>query len=68
LITRQAHPTDGRTTLAEITPSGRRMAEKATTLLNATVFQEPGLDPAGVADLVSVLGELRRRAGDFAGG
>jgi DNA-binding MarR family transcriptional regulator len=67
LLARLPHPTDGRTTLAEITPSGRRLAEQATQVLNTTVFQEPGLEPGGVADLVAVLGELRRRAGDFHG-
>jgi DNA-binding MarR family transcriptional regulator len=67
LIAKLPHPTDGRTTLAEITPAGRRLAEKATGLLNATVFQDPGLDPAAIDDLVSVLRELRHRAGDFDG-
>jgi DNA-binding MarR family transcriptional regulator len=67
LITRLPHPTDGRTTLAEITPSGRRLADTATGVLNATVFEEPGLDPGAVTDLVAVLRELRRRAGDFDG-
>jgi DNA-binding MarR family transcriptional regulator len=67
LIARLPHPTDGRTTLAEITSSGRRLADKATEVLNATVFEDPGLDPRAVADLVSVLQELRHRAGDFDG-
>jgi DNA-binding MarR family transcriptional regulator len=67
LIARLPHPTDGRTTLAEITPSGRRLAEKATEAVNVAVFEDPGLEPAGVGELVSVLQELRRRAGDFNG-
>jgi DNA-binding MarR family transcriptional regulator len=65
LIARLAHPTDGRTTLAEITPAGRDLVERATGLLNAAVFEDPGLDPGAVSDLVAVLQELRRRAGDF---
>jgi DNA-binding MarR family transcriptional regulator len=67
LIARLPHPTDGRTTLAEITPSGRRLAEKATEAVNATVFQDPGLDASAISELVSVLQELRRGAGDFDG-
>jgi DNA-binding MarR family transcriptional regulator len=65
LIARLPHPTDGRTTLAEITPVGRRLAKKATGLLNTTVFEDPGLVPGAVDDLVSVLRDLRHGAGDF---
>ncbi len=65
LIVRLPHPTDGRTTLAAITRSGRRLAEKATEVLNTTVFQDPGIEPAAIADLVAVLQDLRRRTGDF---
>jgi DNA-binding MarR family transcriptional regulator len=68
LLIRLPHPTDGRTTLAEITRAGRRLAERATEVLNTTVFQDPGLDPGAIAELVSVLKELRHRAGDFDGG
>jgi DNA-binding MarR family transcriptional regulator len=68
LITRLPHPTDGRTTLAQITPAGRRLAGAATAALNNTVFEDPGLAPGALEDLVSALQELRRRAGDFAGG
>jgi DNA-binding MarR family transcriptional regulator len=66
LIRRVRHPTDRRTTLAEITTSGRLLAEKATAAVNAEVFAAPGLDPAGVQALVGVLQQLRRDAGDFA--
>jgi DNA-binding MarR family transcriptional regulator len=66
LIRRVPHPTDRRTTLAELTPHGRLLAEKATAAVNAEVFAAPGLDPPGVAALVSVLQQLRRDAGDFA--
>ncbi len=68
LITRLPHPTDGRTTLAQITPAGRRLARDATRALNDAVFEDPGLDPEALEDLVSALQELRRRAGDFAVG
>jgi DNA-binding MarR family transcriptional regulator len=67
LISRVPHPTDRRTTLAQITAVGRRLAEKATEAVNHEVFEQPGLDPAGVTALVDVLRELRRSEGDFAG-
>src|ERR1700727_1642749 len=44
LISRVPHPTDRRTTLAEITPAGRRLAEQATAAVNDQVFATPGLD------------------------
>jgi DNA-binding MarR family transcriptional regulator len=68
LIVRLPHPTDGRTTLAEITSSGRRLAQAATEAVNAGVFQDPGLDASAVDELVAVLQKLRRQAGDFDGG
>jgi DNA-binding MarR family transcriptional regulator len=65
LVTRQPHPTDGRTTLVGVTDEGRRVALKATEELNSTVFAEPGLSARRVQTLISVLGDLRRSAGDF---
>jgi DNA-binding MarR family transcriptional regulator len=65
LIRRLAHPTDGRTTLAQITPAGRRVAGRATLALNAQVFGDPGLDTGQVDTLVSILERLREGAGDF---
>ncbi len=65
LIRRVPHPTDGRTTLAEITPSGRRVARKATDALNEEVFTVPGLSDGEVASLLSILARLREGAGDF---
>ena len=67
LLRRAAHPTDGRTTLAEITPAGRRVARKATDALNAEVFTGPGLAAGQVGQLLEVLTELRKGAGDFEG-
>lgn len=65
LVRRLPHPTDGRATLVEITARGRVTALAATEELNRKVFEQPGLPPRRVAGLVSVLKELRRRAGDF---
>lgn len=64
-VRRQPHPTDRRATLAEITESGRRVALEATEAMNTKVFREPGLEPDRVTDLVDVLRDLRRSAGDF---
>jgi DNA-binding MarR family transcriptional regulator len=65
LLRRLAHPTDGRTTLAEITAAGRALAGKATEALNSDVFATPGLDDDQVSTLIDVLQVLRRSAGDF---
>ncbi len=65
LVRRAPHPSDGRGVLAEITPAGRELAQQATAALNERVFAAPGLDPGRVQDLVGVLLELRRGAGDF---
>ena len=65
LVRREAHPTDGRTTLAAITPAGRRLAPRATQALNDEVFSRPGLPRSRVRALNDVLTELRADAGDF---
>jgi DNA-binding MarR family transcriptional regulator len=65
LVTRIPHPTDRRTTLAELTDAGRARTDEATTALNAGVFAGPGLSRDDVAVLVDVLARLRRDAGDF---
>jgi DNA-binding MarR family transcriptional regulator len=65
LVRRTPHPTDRRATLAELTDRGERVASEATDELNAKVFRDPGLEPERVLELVDVLTELRRHAGDF---
>ncbi len=65
LIRRVPHPTDRRTTLAEILEAGRQLAEKATEAVNREVFVDPGLDAADAETLIGVLERLRRGAGDF---
>ncbi len=64
LIRRIPHPTDRRTTLAELLDSGRERAAEATEAVNA-VFAEPGLDPEDVQTLFEILARLRGDAGDF---
>lgn len=65
LVRRQAHPSDRRTTLVEITDAGRTLALAATAELNEVVFGQPGISGPAVTALVDVLTDLRRDAGDF---
>ena len=65
LVERRTHPTDGRSTLAAITPVGRRLVEKATDALNAEVFEQPGLTHARAQALTDLLSDVRRDAGDL---
>ena len=62
---RVPHPTDRRTTLAEITALGRRTAEAATEALHAIRFGTPPLSKAELETLTGVLRRVRRDAGDF---
>ncbi len=64
-VRRRPHPTDGRTTLAELTDEGREAAAQATQALNEQVFAAPGLPDPQLRTLFDVLRNLRRSAGDF---
>jgi len=64
-VRRLAHPTDRRTTLAEITDTGRSVAGQATHALNRQVFTTTGLDADDLRDLIRVLRKLRQATGDF---
>ncbi len=64
-VRRVPHSTDRRTTLAEITRTGRNAAMKATGALNkADFFTEP-LTGADLDALTTTIEKLRREAGDF---
>jgi DNA-binding MarR family transcriptional regulator len=65
LVRRRQHPDDKRSTLAEITPAGRRLVERATMALNREVFEDPGMGRGDAMALVALLTDTRRRAGDF---
>nr|WP_156024453.1 MarR family transcriptional regulator [Smaragdicoccus niigatensis] len=65
LVQRTPHPSDGRTTLIELTPTGRTVVENAATALNEHVFSVPGISNTAARELVAVLTGLRREAGDF---
>jgi DNA-binding MarR family transcriptional regulator len=64
LIRRFPHPSDGRTVLAEITPAGRRLFDKAVKTLNKNLFSTLPLSPAESALLVSLIGKIRTEEGD----
>jgi DNA-binding MarR family transcriptional regulator len=65
LVIRVPHPSDRRTTLAQLTDAGRERAAAATARLNASVFADPGVPDRKSQDLVRILRGLRRGAGDF---
>jgi DNA-binding MarR family transcriptional regulator len=58
-VERRRHPTDGRTTLAVITPDGRRTVEQATAVLNEKVFEDVGLDEGEAGRLYDLLEKVR---------
>ena len=67
LVRRVAHPTDRRTTLAEITERGRDAVQVATRDLMAAEFGLPGYSEPDRETLFTLLRALRVSAGDFAG-
>jgi DNA-binding MarR family transcriptional regulator len=64
-VQRAAHPSDGRTTLATITPAGRAVARDATAALHEIRFGTEPLDDEALAALTEILRESRAGAGDF---
>jgi len=65
LVKRVPHPTDGRTTLAKLTPKGKRTAASAVKVLNREVFADPGLPAADLEATIRSIAVLREAAGDF---
>ena len=65
LVQRRPHPTDGRATLARITPLGKTAARGATNQLNALVFSKLSLSANEQQLLFCGLQTVRSRAGDF---
>jgi DNA-binding MarR family transcriptional regulator len=68
LVRRRASPDDRRRILAEITPDGRELVEKATTALNEARFGLGALDREEAVAMTRLLRRLRAAAGDFADG
>ena len=56
LVVRSPHPTDGRTTLIELTAEGRTLAKSATAALNTEVFGQSGFASQDVDQLIRILG------------
>jgi DNA-binding MarR family transcriptional regulator len=65
LVKRVPHPSDARTTLAVITPRGRRLVDEATLELNATVYAQIGLSEKKRGQLIDLLAELRANGNEF---
>ena len=65
LVRRVPHPTDARTTLAEITDRGREIVDRATTELNDRVYRPLALPGDDRERLIELLQELRARGGEF---
>ena len=65
LVRREPHPTDRRTTLAEITDQGRETAKKATEALNEFAFGMRPLPDAELEHLSRILRDVRIAEGDF---
>jgi DNA-binding MarR family transcriptional regulator len=65
LVRRVPHPSDARTTLAEITPRGRKLAMEATRDLNGTVYERIGLSEQQRNRLVDSLARLRASGNEF---
>src|SRR5580704_165905 len=65
LVVRRPNPRDGRGTLAEITPSGHDVMQRATADLMKAEFGMSGYGEVQLQDLFGLLRELRVTAGDF---
>jgi DNA-binding MarR family transcriptional regulator len=68
LVRRVPHPSDARSTLAEITPQGREVVAAATADLNSNVYEKVGLSESDMESLIRLLFKMRVGAGDFSSG
>ena len=65
MIVRRPHPQDGRAVLAEITPLGRDLVERATADLVAADFALGVLSQEQLEALSALLKPVRQSAGDY---
>src|SRR3954469_5962015 len=65
LVKRLPHPTDRRTTLAEITEAGRQRREEATAAVTGIDFGLRGLTERQTTQLTELLAKVRKAVGDF---
>jgi len=66
LVVRKTNPSDGRSVLAEITPSGRTLVAKCTETLNRAVFTKVPISRAEQRQASAALTGIRKAFGDFA--
>jgi len=64
-VERVPHPTDRRTTLVKLTPSGKRLAPRCAAALEAIDFGVGSLSRDQLDDLASTITVLRRAADDW---
>jgi DNA-binding MarR family transcriptional regulator len=64
-VVRKPNPRDGRGTLAEITPTGREVMQRATADLMQAEFGMSGYSDGQLEDMFGLLRSLRVTAGDF---
>jgi DNA-binding MarR family transcriptional regulator len=65
LIKRAAHPTDRRSTIAQMTSAGRVLTGKAIQLLNSELFRDLGLTGDEAHLLIGLLMKMRRSWNDI---
>ena len=65
LVARHPNPADGRGRLAEITPEGRALVQRATRDLMAAEFGLGGYEPGQLKEIFDLLRGLRLSNGDF---
>ena len=65
LVRRVPHPSDARTTLAVITPAGRRVVHGAIEDLNTNVYARIGLSESQRGELTDLLAQLRASGNEF---
>jgi DNA-binding MarR family transcriptional regulator len=65
LVARVPHPTDGRTTLAEVTSEGRALATRATRAVNEIALGLGMLDDHDLDELFRIIRKIRMHIGDF---
>ena len=65
LVRRVPHPRDRRTTLAELTPEGRRLVERATRRVTKVGLGLSGLQQDELDTITTLMRKVRLEAGDF---
>jgi DNA-binding MarR family transcriptional regulator len=65
LVRRLQHPSDARSTLAEITAKGLKTVAAATDVLNEKVYEAIPLSESQMESLIQLLLTIRVDAGDF---